>query len=163
MSIPYNHSCSANSEDGSTSDAVQRQAERLGYGGLIPFVALTAMYLYFRGDIQQDLGRALVGYGAVIISFLGATHWAAAINGLDPTNPSRRMLFSVMPALLGWVAVMLPLTYGLFVIFVSLCAIYLVDSRWHLLADWYLVLRRRLTSIATLSVAVVLIMTYWSL
>ena len=142
--------------------AIQHQAERLGYAGLIPFVTLAVLYPFFQGDVQQYIGRALVSYGAVIISFLGATHWGAAISGVDTTNPSRRMLFSVLPALLAWVAVLLPLVYGLFVILASLITIYLVDSRWGALHAWYLILRRRLTLIATLSVAVVFIFTYRS-
>ena len=143
--------------------AMQRQADRLGYGGLIPFVTLAAMYVYFQGEIQHNIGQALVSYGAVIISFLGATHWGAATSGANLVNPTRLMLFSVLPALLGWMAVMLPLIYGLSVILASLCTIYLVDSRWGSLHVRYLILRRRLTVIASLSVAVVFVSTYWSL
>ncbi len=163
MSTLQSHTPAERTGVDSTSYAVQHQAGRLGYTGLIPFVALAAMYLGLGGEIQQEIGRALVVYGAVIISFLGAIHWGAVIYGVDTTNPTRRMLFSVLPALLGWVAVLLPLVYGLSVILASLPIVYLVDSRWSPLHDWYLILRRRLTLIASLSVAVVFISTCRSL
>ncbi len=143
--------------------AIQRQACRLGYAGLIPFVTLAALYLLFQGETQHNIGRALVAYGAVIISFLGATHWGAAISGVSISNATPRMVFAVLPALLGWMAILLPLTYGLFVILASLCIVYLVDSRWGVWQAWYLVLRRRITLIAALSMAVVFISTFGSL
>ena len=47
----------------------------LGYGGLIPFVALAlAVWLLDPADRARSLS-ALLGYGATILSFLGAIHW----------------------------------------------------------------------------------------
>ena len=143
--------------------AVRRQATRLGFGGLIPFILLAVAHSIAGGEMQQEIGRALVAYGAVIIGFLGAIHWGMAISNAGPGNPSRRMAFSVLPALLGWLAILLPVVYGVAVIFASLCIVYLVDRRWGCLHDWYLILRRRLTLIASLSVAFVFISTYGSL
>ena len=143
--------------------AIRRQAERLGYAGLIPFVTLAALHLLLRDDAQQYTGQALVNYGAVIISFLGATHWVAVISGVSITNAPSRMLFAILPALLGWTATLVPLIYGLFLILASLGAIYLVDSRWGVFHSWYLTLRRRLTLVASLSVAVVFISIFRSL
>jgi hypothetical protein len=135
----------------------------LGFGGLIPFVVLAAMYPVTGGEVQGEIGRALVAYGAVIISFLGAVHWGLAISDEDSGNPSRRMLFSVLPALLGWLAILLPLVHGVALILTSLCLVYLVDRRWGRLHGWYMVLRGRLTLIASLSLAFVFIFTYRSL
>ena len=142
--------------------SVRRQATRLGFAGLIPFVALAVMYGMTGGEVQQETGRALVAYGAVIVSFLGAIHWGTAISNAVPGNPTQRMMFSVLPALLGWLSILLPLVYGIAVIIASLCVVYLVDRRWGCLHDWYLVLRGRLTLVASMSMAFVLISTYGS-
>ena len=49
-------------------------ARLLGYGGLIPFAALAALAL---GSSQSAAWiHALIAYGAVILSFVGALHWA---------------------------------------------------------------------------------------
>jgi hypothetical protein len=104
-----------------------------------------------------------VSYGAVIISFLGATHWGVAITRVNTPRATSRMLFAVLPALFGWIAMLLPQATGLFVILVSLGAIYFVDRCWGELHDRYLSLRRRLTLVASISVALVLIFTYGSM
>lgn len=137
--------------------AIQRQAEWLGYAGLIPFVTLAMLFLLVEGNVRQEIGRALVGYGAVIISFLGAAHWAIAISGTNRSHSSIFMLIAVLPALLGWMATLLPLVYGAFIILISLCMLYLIDSHRGTWCAWYLVLRRRLTFIAAVSIAAVLI------
>ena len=53
---------------------VPQIARLLGYGGLIPFAALAALAL---GSSQSAAWiHALIAYGAVILSFVGALHWA---------------------------------------------------------------------------------------
>ena len=49
---------------------------------------------------------AMLGYGAVILSFIGALHWGVAMcaTGLDPAQRRRAFLWSVAPALLAWLA-----------------------------------------------------------
>ena len=53
--------------------ALPRSAAWLGFGGLLPFVglALTAFVDRHHGIVWAD---ALVAYGAVILSFVGALH-----------------------------------------------------------------------------------------
>lgn len=53
-----------------------RTALLLGFGGLIPFVGLSSLYILTSGTHQQTLLFSLLAYGATIISFLGAIHWA---------------------------------------------------------------------------------------
>ena len=57
----------------------------LGYGGILPFVFLTLAGLLDRdhGPLWSD---ALNAYGAIILSFLGALHWACLLY----TSPSPR-------------------------------------------------------------------------
>lgn len=46
----------------------------LGYGGLLPFLGLTALIL-FSAEHRAFFSMMMVGYGAVILSFVGALHW----------------------------------------------------------------------------------------
>lgn len=91
----------------------------LGLLGLIPF--LVTAYLACAWQHPADLRplTALIGYGAVILSFLGAVHWGfalaeppASLAGLAPPPTSRdpahkpRLLLGVVPALAGWIAIL---------------------------------------------------------
>jgi len=139
--------------------SVHMQANLLGYAGLIPFVTLAALPLFFQGDVQSQTGTALIAYGAVIISFLGACHWSAAIIDSNNDNVASRMLFAVSPALLGWLAVLLPLPYGFMLIITGLLITLIADSHWSYGPAWYAALRRRLTWIATLSLSFATLIT----
>lgn len=138
----------------SAATACRRNAAWLGYAGLIPFVALSAVGLFFAGGIQQWAHEALVAYAAVIISFLGARLWYAAIynNGGSATLAS--MSFAVTPALMGWVAVLLTLSHGMALVIAGLLMTCIADNRLKGLHAWYRVLRQRLTLIATASMTV---------
>lgn len=132
----------------------------LGLGGLIPFVGLAAASLLDVETAREPLWRASVmSYGAVILSFVGALHWAFAMTASEMTGPERRGSFtwSVVPALVAWGA-LLALPFS-----VLACAAILVACFWaHYLRDrrlarridlplWYLPLRLMLTTIASLS------------
>lgn len=138
----------------SAATACRRNAAWLGYAGLIPFVTLSAVGLFFFEDIRQWAHEALVAYAAVIISFLGARHWYAAIynNGGSATLAS--MSFAVTPALMGWVAIQLSPSYGMALVIAGLLMTCVADSRLKGLHAWYRVLRQRLTLIATVSMTV---------
>jgi hypothetical protein len=138
---------------------LQRQAEILGYAGLIPFAGLALLVLFTRGEIQLEAGKALVAYGGVIISFLGAWHWGAAMTADVRDDTARRMLFAVSPALLGWMAILLPLIYGLSIIIAGLLLTLLADRYWPGPHPWYHVLRRRLTTVAVLSLSLAMLTT----
>lgn len=90
----------------------------LGIAGLIPFVALgiAAESAPAGGDSDRYL-LALVGYGAVILAFLGGVHWgfvlhpAALPEGMSETErrDATRLGLGVLPSLIGWAALMTPL------------------------------------------------------
>ena len=131
---------------------LERHASWLGYAGLIPFVTLAALALVSNGDLQLQSRGALIGYGAVIISFLGAWHWYAAIERGGDSASLSRMVFAVSPALLGWAALLLPHAYGMALVLTGLLITCVVDGRWMSGSPtWYRLLRRRLTVVATIS------------
>jgi hypothetical protein len=129
-----------------------RQAQMLGYAGLIPFIVLSLGCLLLVGDQQLQAARALLAYGAVIVSFLGAVHWGLPVIGQAGSKAVVRLAWGVTPALLAWVALLLPLQAGLALLVAGLLAAYLADRRWLVAQDWYLHLRKRLTLVAVLSV-----------
>lgn len=84
------------------ADPVPRAAAWLGGAGLIPFAAGAALCWLFPDDIlpQQLLGA----YGAVILAFMGGCRWGFAAAGMGRGPTWVALGVSVMPALLGWVA-----------------------------------------------------------
>lgn len=132
--------------------ALPRTVAWLGYGGLIPFLALTPASLLdqHHGALWSD---ALYAYGAIILSFIGALHWGLAMSQPELSERQRPAWFawSVIPALIAWPAILFspPLAAPLLVF--GFIAHYLQDrrlARQARLPDWYLPLRLRLSSVA---------------
>lgn len=71
-------------------------------------------------------GKALLAYGATIVSFLGAIHWGLVMR--EASVPSQlSLLWGVVPSLLAWVALLLQETQGLVAIALLLWACLAVD------------------------------------
>ncbi|WP_428392639.1 DUF3429 domain-containing protein [Lichenicoccus sp.] len=89
----------------------------LGILGLLPFLGCTIGIIAFPRHIPvPNLVQAIIAYGAVILAFLGGVHWGFALEA-DPaiTVPSlaatnrRRLTLGVVPSLIGWAALLVPL------------------------------------------------------
>ena len=136
-------------------DSVRRTANRLGYAGLIPFVVLAPASLLdaHHGITWSD---ALFAYGAVILSFVCALHWgfAMALPGLDDARRVRTMLWSVVPSLMAWPALLLVPMEAAVLLVTGFVLHYIQDRRLARHAElpaWYLPLRLQLTVVACLS------------
>lgn len=137
--------------------ALPRSAAWLGFGGLLPFIglALTAFVDRHHGIVWAD---ALVAYGAVILSFVGALHWgfATALPTMPPALRRNCFVWSVVPALLAWPAVMLEPQLGAPLLMAGFLAHIWQDHRLArrvALPPWYLPLRRQLSVVACVCLA----------
>ena len=134
-----------------TSTALPLAAQRLGYGGLLPFVAGALLVWLVRDEAHTFVTFALAAYAAVIVSFLGAIHWGLAMRQLQP--PTVLLAWGVVPALVAWLALLMQPSGGLVILAALLLACYAVDRRLYPaqgVAHW-LVLRFRLSAVAALS------------
>lgn len=141
-------------ETARSSTPLPRAVAWLGYGGLLPFLALAAAVLL---QVHTELAsQALLAYGAVILSFVGALHWAFAMGASGMTEAERTWMYgwSTVPALLAWPALLAPGALGALILIAGFAAHYLQDRRQAQrlgLPAWYLPLRLRLSSAASLS------------
>lgn len=131
----------------------------LGYGGLIPFAAFALGHITQTFSGSVDWLHWLVAYGAVILSFVGALHWGFAMLSAQMHGTRRRQAYvwSVIPALLGFVALVLssPLSCSLLILGFALA--YWQDADLANRIDvphWYPRLRAHLSIVACLCLAV---------
>lgn len=129
-------------------------ARLLGLAGLIPFVASALALALVDEAARAAFARALVGYAAVIVSFLGGIHWGLGFARAGA--PTMLFLWGVVPSLVAWAALLLAPGAGLALLAVMLVLCYAVDHAAYPrlgVAHW-LPLRRWLSTIAALSCAV---------
>ena len=123
-------------------------AAALGYAGLVPFVAGALGVALLDDGLRAFAARALVAYGAVILSFVGAVHWGLLLGrGADARVPAR-LLAGVLPSVAGWAALLLQPRHGLALLVASFGVFWLYEHRAvgeRLLPAAYLGLRRSLT------------------
>lgn len=135
------------------------QARLLGYGGLIPFVATLGVLLF--ADAYRDLAlTALIAYGAVILTFVGAVHWGIALARTD--TPPATLAISVGPSLIAWVALLLSPPQGLVTLLAAFVMLFAYERQalWATaFPGWYQTLRGHLTLgvVAVLAVATALV------
>jgi hypothetical protein len=92
------------------------------------------------------------------VSFVGALHWAFAMTlpELDTEQRVVRFVWSVIPALLAWTALLLPPLLAATLLIAGFVVHYLQDRRLDSLsnlANWYLPMRLRLSSVACICLA----------
>ena len=139
-------------------DALPKSVGWLGYGGLLPFVGLAVLMLT-DPERRSFWGQALIAYGAVILSFVGALHWAFAmlLKELNAAQRRHRYIWSTLPALVAWPAVLLPAHLAAPMLVVGLLMHYWQDrvlTSNVSLPGWYLPLRLRLSAVASCALVI---------
>ena len=138
--------------------AVPGPALLLGWAGVIPFALLTVATVLGLEPLSLDARAALLAYGAAILSFLGGVQWGVLLprNQVETSLPWRYGV-GVLPALVGFVCLLVPQTLGLVGLAVGLLGLLAYDSstvRRGLSPGWYGSLRLQLTGAVVLLLAV---------
>ena len=125
----------------------------LGGLGVIPFAATSAIAVLASPQISAHGEFALLVYGAVILSFLGGILWGRilALASVEAvSNETRSLIASIVPSLIGWIAVLIGPGLGLpalAIAFLLMLATDLIYAKCSLVPAWYPKLRVPLTLI----------------
>ncbi|CZT15026.1 related to MNN4-regulates the mannosylphosphorylation [Ramularia collo-cygni] len=161
-------------------DEVPRQAYYIGLAGVLPYVATSLSTVFCAWEINHaaDTGAGFlfdgktaelllhvlepiqVGYGAAIISFLGAIHWGLEFAKYGGEHGYPRYSIGVINTALAWPTILMPVEYALISQFLLFTFSYYRDSRaarqgWA--PHWYGVYRFVLTFIVGSAIVVSLI------
>ncbi|KAF2137647.1 uncharacterized protein K452DRAFT_100326 [Aplosporella prunicola CBS 121167] len=159
---------------------VPRQAYVLGLSGVLPYLGTSLSTVYCSWEINHAAANGVgqfmspetaeyllhvleplqVGYGAVIISFLGAIHWGLEWAGYGGYQGYKRYAIGVAAPAVAWPTILLPVEYALISQFLAFNFLYYADTRatrrgWT--PPWYGVYRFVLTFIVGASIVVSLI------
>jgi len=159
---------------------VPKESLYIGAAGVIPYAATSLSTVFLAYDINQAhaTGQGIVfspetahqllemitpiqiGYGAVIISFLGAIHWGLEYAGYGGYHSYRRYVYGVVAPAVAWPTIFMPVEYALITQFLAFNFLYFADARatvrgWF--PPWYSVYRFVLTFFVGASIVISLI------
>lgn len=125
-----------------------------GLLGVLPFWGLALSTQLSIGLDPLLALMALIMYGAVILSFVGALWWGMAIHAPSPAPRTAMFIWSVVPALIGWASIMTEPSVGLRMLLGGLALQWLLDGLLMrnfpvLIPRWVFRLRTMLTFGAT--------------
>lgn len=150
---------------------IPRTALLLGWAGVLPFATLSIVSVW--GDVVMSARAigALLNYGAVILGFMSGVQWGIAmlaryrdagpgnVNDIPADGP--RMAISVLPALAGVGALLVPSDFVALAIligsFVTLLGYDLLTVQRGMAPAWYGRLRVQLTSAVILTLLLALL------
>lgn len=99
-----------------------------GLLGLLPFWGL-ALSTELSSGIDPLLAlMALIMYGAIILSFVGALWWGMAVHASAQTPRAAMFIWSVVPALIGWASIMTEPAIGLRMLIAGLALQWVLDG-----------------------------------
>lgn len=150
--------------------ALRRWATGLGLAGLIPFLAMAVATVALDSDAARIAIGAQIQYAASVLSFIGALHWGVALAAPTLTVARTRtaLVWSVVPSLYAWLAVVAPdlrpdwdaAHTALALLAAGFVVVWLVDRavyHGHPVPGWFVRLRTVLTMGATLAMLVTLL------
>ncbi|KAF5026481.1 hypothetical protein F66182_1429 [Fusarium sp. NRRL 66182] len=163
-----------------TLNEVPKEALYFGLAGVVPYLLTSLNTCYLAWEINNNVingsGFLLsgetasfllhltepiqVGYGAVILSFLGAIHWGLEWAGYGGTHGFRRYATGVIAPAVAWPTLLLPIEHALITQFLAFTFLYYNDARAAsrgLAPHWYGMYRFVLTFIVGASIVATLI------
>jgi hypothetical protein len=149
--------------DNVTEYRLPPMAIALSLAGLIPFVVCSLFAARPEGGNEGLL--ALVSYGAIILSFIGAVHWGFVLEGEKQPIERGRLSLAVVPALVGWSAALLAIWHharlGLVLLIAGYIATVIIEGRgrrYDLVPRNYLIMRWALTTVVVALMTTVLVL-----
>ncbi|KAG5796294.1 hypothetical protein H9Q69_004661 [Fusarium xylarioides] len=173
-------------KDTFTFTDVPRESRILGLAGTLPYLGTSLSTVFLAWDLNKPIptGNSFydaimidhetakylldalepiqLGYGAVIISFLGAIHWGLEYAEKQPLRERTRFRYGMglAASIVAWPTLMLPVEYALTSQFMAFVALYFADSRaatkgWA--PRWYGSYRFLLTAMVGLAIFISLI------
>jgi hypothetical protein len=158
----------------------------LGLAGTIPYLgtSISTIYLTWALGVEGPLSSGFLnsltmshesaqywldlieplqlGYGAVIISFLGAIHWGLEYAEKQPSASRTRFRYGmgVLASVVAWPTLLMPINFALTSQFAAFVALYFADARatvrgWA--PAWYSSYRFALTAVVGVAIAISLI------
>lgn len=117
----------------------------LGYTGLLPFLGLALLAIFLPDPFATQALNGLMAYAAILLAFMTGIHWCTGLN----LGSAGRLLWSVLPALAAWVALLMPAVFGLPVLVLSYVLVWLAERGcgW---PNWYIRLRFQLSFLVLL-------------
>ncbi|KAL7768387.1 hypothetical protein ACKLNR_002688 [Fusarium oxysporum f. sp. zingiberi] len=142
-------------KDTFTFTDVPRESSILGLAGTLPYLGTSLSTVFLAWDLNKPIptGNSFydaimidhetakyllsalepiqLGYGAVIISFLGAIHWGLEYAEKQPLRERTRFRYGMglAASIVAWPTLMLPVEYALTSQFMAFVALYFADSR----------------------------------
>ena len=130
--------------------------------GAIPFVVMALASIVSPEFTAAHLGgdAAFLGYGAVILSFMGGVRWGRALSLEDPARAAEQMILSVAPSLAAWLALLIDRPWSLLL----LMAGFALQAAWDaksagngLLPLWFGRLRLTISAIVIASILIMIL------
>jgi len=165
---------------------IPKESHILGLAGTVPYLATSLSTIYLGWDLSQTVpsGSSFkdslminhetaqwllshiepvqLGYGAVIISFLGAIHWGLEYAEKGSSYPRTRFRYAmgVIAPVVAWPTLLMPIEYGLTAQFGAFVGLYFADVQastrgWA--PRWYGQYRFLLTAMVGLAIFVSLV------
>ncbi|KAJ5815088.1 hypothetical protein N7474_006865 [Penicillium riverlandense] len=159
---------------------VPKEALFIGMAGVVPYLVTSMETVYLSYEINRAavagdgllfsgqtaelmlhmLEPIQVGYGAVILSFLGAIHWGLEWAGYGGKYGYRRYAAGVLAPAVAWPTLLLPVEYALISQFLAFTFLYYNDARAAAAGrapHWYGMYRFVLTFVVGASIVATLI------
>ena len=130
----------------------------LGYLGLLPVIVPTVL-LFLDKHHPAIWAHFIITYAAIILSFVGALHWAFAmtINQASKLDKQFGFIWSVNPSLIAWMSLLINHFFASILLAIFFILNLAKDKNLPKnfdLPEWYLSLRTRLTYIVTICLVV---------
>ncbi|KFA74365.1 hypothetical protein S40288_06673 [Stachybotrys chartarum IBT 40288] len=167
-------------------DSVPKESLVLGAAGTLPYVATSISTVFLAWNLTKELPTGnfffdhillthenaqhllgliepiQLGYGAIIISFLGAIHWGLEYAEKQPSSNRTRFRYGMGlgASIIAWPTLLMPIEYALTAQFAAFTALYFADSRaakngWA--PRWYGMYRFLLTAVVGLAIFISLV------